>query len=134
MHIKTIASARSVSLSDSDKSVRIRRRKKANTGGLRSNKSPRRAHEIQHGVHLYCVIFKKAGIPECKYHLHSADDFTGVCTKRSIKDGTGVPIGSRDHYVQHHKKSENKWTKDLKSLKNQNKILYSIAKKYGSRR
>ena len=40
----------------------------------------------------------------------------------------------RTNYVQQYKKSENKWKKELKALKKQNKILYSISNKYGSRR
>ena len=55
-------------------------------------------------------------------------------TKCSIKDGMGGPIGSRNHAVQQHKKSGNKWSEDLKSLKNQNKMIYSIANKSVSRR
>ena len=53
-------------------------------------------------------------MPERKYVSHSAEDCTSVRTKRSIKDGMGVPIGSRTHAVQQHKKSENKWKEDLK--------------------
>ena len=56
VHIKKIASTRSASISDIDKSVRITRRKKANIGVLRSNKSPKMAHDRHHGVHSYCVI------------------------------------------------------------------------------
>ena len=36
--------------------------------------------------------------------------------------------------MQHHNKSEKKWKKELKALNKQNKMLYSIAKKFGSRR
>ena len=42
--IKKINSDRSASLSDSDESVKIPRKKKANTGVLLSNKSPKMAH------------------------------------------------------------------------------------------
>ena len=45
----------------------------------------------------------------------------------------GGPISSRNHNVQQHKKSEKKWKKELKALKDQNKMLYSIAKNSGSR-
>ena len=73
-------------------------------------------------------------MPERKYMSHSTKDCNGVRTNRSIKDGMGGPIGSRTHVVQQHKKSEKKWKKELKSLKKQNNMLYSIAKKLGSRR
>ena len=50
-HIKKIAPARSASISDSEKSVRVPRRKKAKTGVLGSHNSPRRAHDRHHGSH-----------------------------------------------------------------------------------
>ena len=71
---------------------------------------------------------------ERKYALHSTKDCTSVRTKRYTKDGMGIPIGSRNHAMKQHNKSENKWKKDLKSLKKHNKMLYSISKKSGSRR
>ena len=109
MHIKKIASARAASLSDSDGSVSIPMRKKAKTGVLRSNKSPKGSHNRHHGVQHYYVLCKKAVIPERKYLLHSNKDCTDVCTKRPIKDGMGGPIGSRTNAVQQYKKSENRW-------------------------
>ena len=80
------------------------------------------------------MLYKKVGIPERKYASHSAKDFTGVRTKRSIKDVMKGPIGSRTNYVQQYKKSEKKWKKDLKYLQKQNKMLYRISKKSGLRR
>ena len=68
-------------------------------------------------------------MPERKYASHSTKDCTGVRTKLSIKDGMGGSIGSRTHAVQQHKKSENKWKKELKPLKKQNNMIYIIAKK-----
>ena len=112
----------------------IPRRKKNNTSVSNSRKSPRRAYYRHHGAKRYCVIYKKAGICEYNYASHSTKDCTGVRTKRSIKYVMGVSIGSRTHSVQQHKKSEKKCKKDLKSLKNQNKMLYSISKKSGLRR
>ena len=99
MQIKKIASARAASLSDSDESVRIPRRKKAKTGFLRSNKSPKRTHDRHHGIHSYCVMCNKAGMPDCKYTSHSAEDCTGVHTKRPIKDGMGglLDLGFQDN-------------------------------------
>ena len=43
-------------------------------------------------------------------------------------------MGSRAEAVKQYKKSENHWEKELKDLNNQNRILYSIAKKSSSRR
>ena len=112
----------------------IPRGNKANNGILSSNKSPRKEYDRRHGAQRYCVLFKKEGIPERKFASHSSDDCTGVRTKRSIKDGMVGPIGGRTHAVQYHNKSENKWKKELKALKNQNNMLYIIAEKSSSRR
>ena len=86
VHIKNTSSARAASLSNSDESVRIPRRKKAKTGVSNYHKSQRRSHYRHHGAQRYCVLFKKPGMHERKYASHSNEDCTGVCTKRSIKD------------------------------------------------
>ena len=134
VHIKKIASTRESSLSNSNNSVRIPRRNKAKTGVSNSHNSPIRAPDRHHGAQRYCVLCKKAGMPERKYVSHSTKYFTGLRNKCSIKDGIGGPIGIRTHDLQQHKKYKNKWKKELKSLKKQNKILYSIIKKSGFHR
>ena len=53
VNTKKIASARAASLSDSDESARITRRKKAKTGVSNSHKSPRRAQDRHHSAHHY---------------------------------------------------------------------------------
>ena len=45
----------------------------------------------------------------------------------------GGSTGIRADTVKQYKKSENKWRKELKTLKEKNKMLYNIAKKSGSR-
>ena len=50
--------------------------------------------------------------------LHSADDFTGVRTYQTIKDGMGRSVGSRADNVKQYKKYEQKWNKELKYLNN----------------
>ena len=114
--------------------MRIPKKKKAKTGVLRSNKSPKRAHSRHHGIQRYCVIFKKSGMPERKYTLHSAEDCTGLHTNQLIKDGLGGTMESRTVYLKKYKKSENKWKKEMKALKNQNKMIYSISNKSSLRR
>ena len=54
--IKKIASARIFSLSDSEESVRIPKKKKAKTGVSNYHKTPRRAHDRHHVTHSYCVL------------------------------------------------------------------------------
>ena len=76
----------------------------------------------------------KAEMIERNYLLHSAECYTGVSTKRTIKDGIGGPMGSRTNAAQQYKKSENKWKKELKALKKQNKMIYSISKNSVSHR
>ena len=61
LQIKRIASARAASLSESNKSMKILRKKKDKTGVSRSNKSPKRVHNRHHGIQRYCVICKKVG-------------------------------------------------------------------------
>ena len=78
VQIKKIASAKSASLSDSNISVTISRKKKANTCVLRSNKSSKRAYSSHHGMQCHCVLCKKAGMPERKYTLHIEGGCTGV--------------------------------------------------------
>ena len=134
VHIKKVAADRASSLSDSDESVRVMRRKKAKTCVLRSNRSPRRSHYKHYGVQRCGVLCKKSGMPELKYMSHSAEDCTGVHIKRPIKDGVGGPIRGRTNGVQQYRKSENKFKKELKALRKQNKMLHSISNESGSRR
>ena len=61
--IKKITSARAASLSDSNDSIRNPRKNKASTGVLCSNASHKQAHK-HHGIQHYCVLCKKAGMPE----------------------------------------------------------------------
>ena len=71
---------------------------------------------------------------ERKYTSHSSEDCTDMRTNRLIKDGMGGTIRSSTDSLKQYKRSENKRKKELKSLKKQNKILYSITKKSGSHR
>ena len=107
VNIKKISPARSASLYDRDTSLRILSNKKAKTGVLRTNKSPKKEHR-HHGIQRYCVIYNKAVIDERNYTSHSAKDCTGVRTNRFIKDGMGGLVGSRTYAVKQYKKSENK--------------------------
>ena len=54
-------------------------------------------------------------------------------TNRIIKDGMGGYVVSREDTVKQYKKSGNKWKKELKALKKQDTMIYSIANKPGSR-
>ena len=71
-------------------------------------------------------------MPERKYMLHSSENcFDKRSDQQSIKDGLGGDLGNRADALKQYKNSEHKWKKELKSLNNQNKNMYSIAKKSG---
>ena len=93
--IKKVASARSASLSESDGSVRVPRKKKAVTGVLRSNKGPNRKTPKHNVTQRYYMLCKNAGMPERKYMSHSAEDYTGTRTNQTIKDRIGGYMVSR---------------------------------------
>ena len=103
--IKNIASARVASISDNEESTRIQRKNKARPGVLRF-KTPQKNVHKHHGIQRYCVIFKKAGIPDRNFMSHSAKDCTGVCTNRTIKYRMGGYVVSRTATVNQYKKSE----------------------------
>ena len=71
VQIKKISSARAASLSDSNDSINVPRKKKSRTGVLRSNKPQKKAQKY-HGIKRYCVLCKKAVMPEQKYRLHTS--------------------------------------------------------------
>ena len=134
--IKKIASTRAASLSGSITSVRITRNKKSRIGAgvLHSNKGSHNKAPKHHGTQSHCMIYKGSGITERKYMLHSAEDYFGNRTnQKTIKDGLVGPTRSRAEAVNQYKKSESKRRKELKALNNQNKIIFSITKKSGSR-
>ena len=82
VHTKKIASAREASLSDSNKYVRILRRRKAKTGFLRSNKS-QEGH--MKGTMTYIITCAWAFLTSCKSQsnnmCHGAFHvpFLGIC-------------------------------------------------------
>ena len=108
-------------------------KKKASTGILRSNKLQKKLHK-HHVIQSHCMLCKKAGMPERNYIPNIAKDCTGVSANPTIKDGIGGSVGSRADTMKQYKRSENKLKKYLEALKKRNKILYSIANKYVSRR
>ena len=60
---------------------------------------------------------------------HSSEDcLSERSDQKSINDGLVVPLGIRAKFVKQYKKFEYKLNKDLKSLRKNIKMLYSIAK------
>ena len=73
--IKNIESSKTASLSDSNKSMSILRKKKASTGARfkqQGKKTPK-----QHSAQCYCVNFKNAGMHEQNYMSHNSEDYFG---------------------------------------------------------
>ena len=129
-----IASNIAAYLSDSDESSRIPIKKKARTSVMRSNKGLQKKAHKHHGNQRYCMICKKAGMPERKYMLYSAKDCTVQRTNQTIKDGMGGSMGSRADTAKQYNKYEKKCNKELKAINNQNKLFYGISKNSGSHR
>ena len=66
---------------------------------------------------------------------HSSEKCFGKCSdQQSIKEVLGGALYNRADAIKHYKKYEHKWKKELKALKNKNKIIFIIDKKYGARR
>ena len=76
------------------------------------------------------MIYKKVVIPEPKYKSHRSENCFGrTYDQESIKEGLGRSLGNRNYVVKKLQKSKNKWKRELRSLKKQDKILYSTAKR-----
>ena len=71
-------------------------------------------------------------MPDQKYMSHSYENCFGkLYDPQYIKEGLRGDLGDRDDAVKHYNKSEHKWKKEMKALKKQNKMLFSIAKNSG---
>ena len=82
--IKNITSARSVSHSDSNESIKVLRKNKSRTGALHNN--PNRKAPKHNGNQRHCVLCKKSGIPEQNYMSHIDEDCFGKrSNKKSIR-------------------------------------------------
>ena len=67
--------------------------------------------------------------------LHKTGDFFGKRSNhKSVKDGLVRHLGNKDETMKQFNKYKNKWKKEMKALKKQNKMMYSTAKKSGLRR
>ena len=98
---KKISSDKSSSRSDRYGLFRIPRKNKARTGFLQLNKRLHNKAHNHHGNQILCVIYKKSGMPELNYMLHSAEECFVNCTnQKNIKDVLGEPMGIRDEGVK----------------------------------
>ena len=87
------------------------------------------------GAQGYCLICKKSGMHEQNYMSYSSDNCFGkIYNQNTIKEGLLEALVNKADSVKHYKKFEHKWKRELKSLKNQNKIIFIIVNNSVSRR
>ena len=71
-------------------------------------------------------------MPDQNYMSHRSENcFVKRSYQQSIREVLGVDLCNSNDAVKHYKKSEHKWNKELKYLKNKNKILFSIGMNSG---
>ena len=121
--------------SNRDNSIMVLRNKKARTGVLPSHKQHGKKTPKRHGKHCYCMLWNMTGMPDRKYKSHISRNWFGkISDQQYVKDGLGGALVNKADSIKHYKKSEQKWKMYLRSLKKQNKMIFSMAKKSGSRR
>ena len=80
------------------------------------------------------MLWKKDGIPERKYKSYISENwFEKRSNQEYVKENPRERIGNRDDAVKQYHISEKKRKKEMKDLKNQNKVLVSTTKLLGSR-
>ena len=81
------------------------------------------------------MLCKKTVIPKKKYKSYSSKNCFGkISDQELVKDGLVGSLGNRADAVKYYHKTEKKWKQELKSLKNQKKIIFIMANKSVSRR
>ena len=81
--IKRIATSKAAPHYDSNESIRVSRKKRDSTGVITKDTQQGKKTPNYHGAQWYCVIFKKAEMPEQKYMLHIPEDFFGSVPTKS---------------------------------------------------
>ena len=113
----------------SDASIRVSRKNKAVTGVLPSCNHQVKKTPNYSGAQCYCILCKKAGIPDCKWKLHRSKNCFGERSDQaSVEDSLGGSLGNITATGRQYHRSENKCKMELKYLKKRNKTVFSIAK------
>ena len=74
-------------------------------------------------------------MPERKYMSYIfVNCFDKRSYQQSFKAELGGALDNRAYAIKNYKKYEHKWKKELKPLKKQNKMIFSVSKKSGSSR
>ena len=85
---KLSVSKEAPAISNSDTSTRVPHKKNERTGVLLAQNQKGKTTPNHSISHSYCILFKKSGIPEIKWKLHSSDNcFVKISYQASIKDG-----------------------------------------------
>ena len=83
---------------------------------------------------IVCIARRQEFLRKSIYCIVLRTVLASVQTQKTIKDGLGGPMVSRAEAVKQYKKSKIKLKKELKDIKKLKNVLFSIAKKSGSRR
>ena len=98
---------------------RIMRKKKARTGVLPARKKNKNNNTKHIGIQRCCMILKKDGTTERKCMLHSDETWFGKRSdQESLKKGLELNLRNRNTDVKKFQKADNKWSRELKHLKN----------------
>ena len=118
-HIKRLATSKVAPVnSDSDKSVKVTRKKKASTGVLPACNNKVKNTPKYHVAYRHCVMYKKSGMYDCKWKSHTSKTFFGKSSDRAyVKDGLVGTMVNRSNAVNHCQKNEKKCKRELISLK-----------------
>ena len=102
---------------DSDTSHRFTDKKNSRDGVLYDRKKQSKNTPNNKYYQRYWMLFKKDGMPECKYKFYSSENwFAWRSDHESIKEGLGGNLGNRDKAFQSFQKSEDNWKRYLKAL------------------
>ena len=92
--------------SNSYASIRVLRNNNESTGVLPARKQQGKKNPKHSIAHSYCILFKKAGIPESKWKLHSSDNYFGKSSyQATIKDVLEGGMGNKANAVNNDQKS-----------------------------
>ena len=137
VQIKKVDSKNSLAV-DYDRYTRqkVSRKKKYRAGLLLACKQKNKSKTPKHGgIQRYCMLCKNSGMPERKFMLHSAETCFGKRSyEESLNKGMGGIMGNSDADFKQFSKAKKSYKRNLKDLKKQNMIIYSMYKRTRYRR
>ena len=89
--------------SDSNKSARVPCKKRVSTGILTNSKQQEKNTPKHPGPQCYCMLYKKAGMPEIKYMSNISENcFVERFDQHSVKEGLVVALVNRSYSVNYY--------------------------------